>query len=235
MHARFTDLRSIYIFGGVPESYPMGFPVEGPEQMPMLRQLTIEHLPGYLCAFDQPSRVHHPKDTALHFYREDRVFQEVLRTPNEYVARFSKYKAVLTPDCSMTLGMSPSKRARQTILSRAVGAVWQSRGLTVIPSIRWADRSDYDLVCSGVPAKSVIAISSYGSMRDLALRNNFEEGVFEITQRLSPVGLVVYGSISAEVFGALSKMTTVAHFTSPTSRNTSLNQLIELKDIDSLF
>jgi len=235
LHARYKDIKSIYIFAGVPESYPLGFPVDGIEQIPKLMKLTLDDVPEYLCPFDQLSRVVDEKGTALHFFRDDLTFQEILRVPNQYVEKFSHYKAVLTPDCSLTLGMSPSKRARQTILSRAVGAVWQSRGLKVIPTIRWFDSSDYDLVCSGISQNSVIAISSYGSERDPVLRKNFQDGARAIAQKLNPVAILIYGSISEEFFRSMSKYAKIIHFPSSTSTQQSLTQTLDLQNVESLF
>ena len=220
MQIRYKTLKSIYIFAGVPESYPLGFPVDGPEQIPILNRVSDTSVPANLCAFDQPSRANPKLDTALHFYRADETFQAVLESPHKYVSKISEYKAILTPDCSMTLGMSPSKRAHQTQLSRAVGAVWQSRGLTVIPSLRWADQTDYDIVCSGIPVQSVFAISSYGCMRDPLLRENFENGAMAIVERLRPSVLLVYGHISAELLQTLKQTSQVIVYLSPTaSRN----------------
>lgn len=206
----------MYIFAGLPESYPAGFPVDGPEQIPVLKRLSLIHVPEKLCAFDQLSRVQSKESTALHFYRADQTFQRILELPNKSVRKFSDFKAVLTPDCSLTLGMSPSKRAHQTRLSRAAGAIWQSRGLTVIPSLRWADSSDYELVCSGIQTQSIFAISGYASMRDPLLRQNFEEGAVAIVERLQPEGVLVYGPVSDGLLQILTRMTKISTFPTPT-------------------
>ena len=217
MHARFRDIKSIHIFAGVPEAYPIGFPVDGEEQIPCLTHPPDNSVPEYLCAFDQLSRAPKPEETALHFYRADEIFQAVISNPEKYLEKFAKFRAVLTPDCSLTLGMSPSKRAHQTLLSRAVGAIWQSRGINVIPSLRWSDSSDYDLVTSGLNPGGTLAISSYGSMRDAELRRNFEMGAREIVTRLMPTTLLFYGAVSRRLLNDLNESTEVRLFRSPTS------------------
>lgn len=217
LHARLSDSKSIHIFAGVPEAYPIGFPVDGKEQIPFLTSLSADALPESLCAFDQLSRASKPHETALHFYRADEKFQAVVSSPEKYVERFAQFKAVLTPDCSMTQGMSPSKRAHQTLLSRAVGAIWQSRGLNVIPTLRWFDSDDYDVVLCGLNPGGIFAISSYGCMRDSYLRRNFEDGAREIVSHLRPISLLFYGAISHNLEYDLRRLTDVRLFRAPTS------------------
>jgi hypothetical protein len=235
LYVRYKDIKSIHIFAGVPESYPLGFPVDGIEQIPILKKLTLDDVPEFLCPFDQLSRVKDMKETALHFFRDDVTFQEILGVPDKYVEKFSHYKAILTPDCSLTFGMSPSKRAHQTLLSRAAGAVWQSRGLKVIPTIRWCESSDYDLVCCGISQNSVIAISSYGSDRDPMLRKNFQDGARAIAERLNPVAILIYGSISEEFFRSMSKYAKIIHFPSSTSTQQSIIRTLGAQNDEVLF
>jgi len=209
--------RDIFIFASLPSSYPFGFPVEGVELIQALATLSLSDIPAFLCACDQPSRARIVGQTALHFYRDDKKFMRVLLNPEKYVRDFSKYKAVLTPDCSLTFGMPPSKRAHQTRLSRVAGAIWQSRGLLVIPSLRWVDDSDYDLICSGIPQGSVFAVSNYGSIRDPKLRDNFSKGLLEVVSRLNPVAIIVFGRLPDLLLSKLESTTQVFQYSAPTA------------------
>lgn len=139
------------LFGELSEAFPQPHEVGGVEQVPMLRRLQLADVPNELIAFDDRKRAVDSTQTALHFFRFDHKFVATLLEPEKRVKDFQSFSAVLTPDVTLGTGMPPWQRARNTVLGRAAGAVWQSRGLTVIPTLRWLDESDYELVASGIP------------------------------------------------------------------------------------
>jgi len=200
------------LYGGIPGWFPLGFPCGGPNQIPELSRLQIDVAPSSLVAFDQLSRVSDPKNTALHFYVHDRKFKSILVNPEKYVDKFAKYGALLTPDITLGTEMPTWMRIQKTHLSRSVGAFFEQRQFTVIPSLRWVDLSDLDFVCEGVPRNSVIAVSGFGSFRDAKLKRVFEAGLQEVVARLEPDCIVIYGHVSCELLDSISKSTTLRNF-----------------------
>ena len=184
----------------------------GVEQIPLLGYLGPEIVPDYLICFDQLSRITDSDQTALHFFAQDRKFQSALIHPEKYVEKFSRYKAVLTPDVTLSLDMPPSVRIQNIRASRQAGAVWESRGLNVIPSVRWTSRADYDIAFSGIPLGSIVAVGTYGAIRDRILRKSLFEGLEELVNRLKPSCLLIYGSLDARRKIELEKLTQIRQY-----------------------
>ena len=85
------------------------------------------------------------------------------------------------------------ERIKNTYVSIAVAATWESQGITVVPLLRWRFVSACVFVTAGIPKHSVIAVSSYGSVRDSELRQVLIDGLREIVKILEPAA-VVYGA-----------------------------------------
>ena len=204
-----------YIFGRSNSAFPIDFETVGLEQIPLLGKLGNEYIPEALISFDQPSRVQHFDKTGLHFFIQDRKFQGVLIHPEKFVSRFSNYKVVLTPDCTLSKEMPPSVRFQNIRVSRQAGAVWQSRGLPVVPTVRWSCEEDYDVAFSGIPLRSIVAVGSYGAMRDRSLRRTLLNGLEEMVHRLQPVSVLLYGSMGSGETKALEMKTRIVKFCPP--------------------
>lgn len=177
-----------------PEGYPVGSAVAGPWQVPVLEPLELFSAPSEMYAFDDRKRIQVSSTTALHFYRDDAKFASVVTKPLEWVSVFCEYGYVLTPDISLGDDMPPWLRQQNTCLSRAVGVVWQRRGLNVIPSLRWRSIDDIPFVVAGISPGSTISVSNYGSRRDIAERMIFKTGLEEILRVLNPAVVLLYGS-----------------------------------------
>lgn len=136
--------------------------------------------------------------TAIHGWVDDYKLESIRRTPGRYATKFAKYAAVITPDFSLLRGMPRHERVKATWDSRAVGAFFQSRGLTVIPNVRWSTLSDLDFVLEGLPRCSSVAVSVQGLIHDVTSRQIFVGGLSTVIQELTPENLIVYGQIPAE-------------------------------------
>jgi hypothetical protein len=209
------------ILGGLTNGYQAHFPVEGPEKIPVLSAASIESIPKVILPFDNELAEPEWLDVGLHFYCEDRKFISVVADPLRWVSRFAKYKCVLTPDISLSESMAPWQRVKNTVYSRAVGATWQAHGLQVIPSIRWADRADYEFVGVGIPRGSVIAFGALGAYRDRSKRAIFQHGVEAMVERLEPSAIVIYGKLEAKFHSRLEAKVQVHNFFNPRLTKTS--------------
>jgi len=202
-----------YIFGRTQASYPLGFPTVGEEQIPLLKKLGLNSVPRDLRRFDQPSRVTDFSETGVHFFSYDTKFQQIILHPERYVEKFSKYKVVITPDATVSAAMPPSVRVQNIRTSRQVGAIWESRGLEDIPSLRWACREDYDVAFSGIELNSVVAVGTYGAIRDNNLRVALLDGLEEIVGRIQPAALLLYGALDQDSLSRIGQSTQVfQHF-----------------------
>lgn len=198
-----TQIEKI-LFGNLPAAYPANHPVEGLQQVPVLRRVNITDIPEELVAFDDRKRVKSSAQTGLHFFRDDSKFISVLLEPEMKAKEFAAYKIVLTPDVTIGTGMPPWQKARNLVLGRAAGVVWENRGIKVIPTVRWLGEEDWDMVTCGIPQRSVFAVSSYMARRDPADYLTFQHGLRYLVDCLKPVAEIVYGSLDDELFTELS-------------------------------
>jgi Domain of unknown function (DUF4417) len=167
----------------------------------------MTQVPKALCAFNDRGRAPEASSTGLHFFRDDEALLPILNAPEKYVASYSRYRVLLTPDITIGDGMPPWQRARAVVVSRMVGVVWQAHGLCVVPTLRWRNKLDYANVAAGVPHGSVVAVANYGSRRDRELKSEFERGLSEMVERLAPECVMVFGSIKGRVFSDLAGRT----------------------------
>lgn len=182
----------------------------GPEQIPVLQPPRWHGPPERLCAVDKLGSDRDPGSAFVHGYRADRVLEPIARNPGHYVNRFSKFGGVITPDFSVYRNMPRCERVYHVRVARGVGAYLQSRGLQVIPSVRWADESDHDVAFLGVPVNSVVAVSAHGCSATREDRHHFRTGLIALLDVLQPHSVLVHGPMPADVFDVVA---TRAHFT----------------------
>lgn len=189
-----TDKERI-LFGELPPGYPRDHPVASPDQIPVLDRPFSAKPPINLVACNDLSRTLSHHETGVHFYKADRKFLSAVTNPLAWVSKLEVFQCVLTPDITIGDGMPRWQRIRNTVLSRAAGVVWQSRGLNVIPSLRWRDKGDYDFVSSGVPLNSIFSVSNYGSRLEPRDRREFIYGLHAMVERLEPQVVLVFGTL----------------------------------------
>lgn len=212
MILRATSLVEKILFGELPEGFPGGHPSDPIFGIPLLEPVNLDLSPSTLVACNDLGRSEAPVESGVHFYKADRTFVSAITKPLTWVNRLDGFGCVLTPDVSIGDGMFRWQRVRNTVLSRATGVVWQSRGMKVVPSLRWRDQSDYDLVAAGVAKNSVFAVSNYASRRSVLDRRMFVLGVHEMIDRLQPQMVLVYGSLDSSLIFELSKKTQIKVF-----------------------
>ena len=186
--------RTYFLLHSKPLGYPTDFPCEPMYGFPIFERLTKTVIPTSMCAFDDLGRVSDPRTTLLHFHKADEKFAPVLIDPLKYGNKWGHFMSLCSPDVTLSDGMVEWERIKNTSWSRAVAATWESQGIKVVPLLRWRFVSDCVFVTAGIPKHSVIAVSSYGSVRDSELRQVFIDGLREIVKTLEPVAVLVYGT-----------------------------------------
>jgi hypothetical protein len=82
--------------------------------------------------------------------------------------------------------------------NRWVGAYWQSKGLTVIPTISWGLSQSYEFCFDGVEKGSTVAVGMVGCKQS---GYNFMRGYNEMLKRLEPEKIICFGSPFDEMQG----------------------------------
>lgn len=218
MRARAATSADRSIFSDAPVGYPIGrHPIAGAWEVPVLAPVKETRVPEHLVAINDLGRATDPRTTGVHFFRDDAVFQSILRNPSTYAPKLSRFRVVLTPDITLGTGMNLWMKAQRVAYARMVGVVWERRGLCVVPTVRWTSLDDLDLVCSGIAPKTLIAVSNYGSRRDPELRSIFERGLPALVERLDPAAMLVFGDTRSRVFDTLRQSTRIVEYLTATA------------------
>lgn len=88
-----------------------------------------------------------------------------------------------------------------TYFNRAIGFYLQKNGIPVIPNVRWSDESSFDYCFLGIPANSIVSISTHGCIRSATEKEYFRKGLYEMLSVLTPSDVVVHGFMPEAVFG----------------------------------
>ncbi len=136
----------------------------------------------------------------VHFFVDDYRFSGIYNHPERSLKKYSQYLFLLTPDFSTYADMDIWRQLESVAQNRWVGAFWQSRGLTVFPTVSWSTPSSYDFCFDGIEEGSTVAIGMIGCKRS---RTAFMHGYNEMLERLHPENVIVFGNPFPEMKGNL--------------------------------
>lgn len=154
-------------------------------------------VPTSLAAWNAPRQREHAGKTggALHFFLDDYRFETAWSAPERLLPRVLAVGASLTPDFSLWRDMPRAAQVWNTYRSRWCGAFWQSEGVEVIPTACWSTPDTFDFCFTGIPAGSVVAISSIGIRSSRLDQELFRTGLEELVVRTQPKTLLAYGKL----------------------------------------
>ena len=163
---------------------------EGFYQMPIIEAET--HIPNGLMGFNYALN---SKDNSkgIHFYVDDYQFERIWNDPHKYINVLREFDCVLTPDFSLYMDMPMSMKIWNVFRSRLIGQMMQDEGLTVIPTVSWAEPETFDFCFDGLPEKSVLSISTVGVKQDAKALEIWKAGTTELIKQKNPSTLLVYG------------------------------------------
>ena len=136
----------------------------------------------------------------VHFFVDDCRFKGVYDNPERSLEKYSQYSFLLTPDFSTYADMSNWRQMESVAKNRWVGAFWQSKGLTVIPTVSWSTPSSFEYCFDGIEKGSSVAVGMIGCRR---AKKNFMCGYNEMLDRLEPESILVFGKPFSEMEGNL--------------------------------
>lgn len=116
-----------------------------------------------------------PEGKAVHFFIDDYQFERLWNNPEKYVDKLKQYVCVATPDFSPYGDMPHALQIYNHYRKHWVGAYLQSRGVTVIPTIRCStDERSLEWYLDGEPKGGTVIISSMWtsdeSIKDMAIK-----------------------------------------------------------------
>jgi hypothetical protein len=136
-----------------------GYKGEGRWALPKIKKQPVNLNNLQFLSFNNTRYNEQPmfRDFAVHFFVDDKRFEVVYSQPERNLEKLKQYKVLLTPDFSLYAEMQPWRRIESTGKSRWCGAYWQSKGLTVIPTISWSTPESFDYAFDGIEKNSFVA------------------------------------------------------------------------------
>lgn len=132
-------------------------------------------------------------DVGIHFFLDDYQFERVWRQPEAYTETLRRFSCVLTPDFSTYSDMPMPMQMWNVYRSRAVGRYWQDQGLTVIPTLQWAEPSSYAYCLTGLPEGATVAVSTVGVRKDPMAVALWRRGMEQALEWVHPERVLHYG------------------------------------------
>lgn len=136
-----------------------------------------------------------------HFFIDDYQFERLWNSPSRYLGVLRGYDCVLTPDFSLYLDMPDPMQEWNRYRSAALGRYWAQNGITVVPTLSWAQPSSYTFCFKGIPKHSTVATSTVGVARDKGAQKVWHDGMREAMRRLEPSRVLFYGKNIGFDFG----------------------------------
>ena len=133
------------------------------------------------------------KAVGVHCFVDDYQFERLWNQPEKYLETLADYEVVLSPDFSLYLDMPMAMKVWNVYRSRLLGQFWQRHGIKVIPTMSWAEPETFSFCFDGIPAGSIVAVSTIGVKREEECFQVWKEGMDEMIKHIKPSVILVYG------------------------------------------
>ena len=164
---------------------------DGFYQMPIIKP--TQFVPEKLIGFNYV-RTAKETDCGVHFFIDDYQFERLWNDPNTNIGLLQKYECALTPDWSLYMDMPMAMKIWNVYRSRLIGQLMQDAGITVIPTLSWAQPETYQFCFDGLMPGGVVAVSTVGVMRSEEAKKVWADGMTEALKRTKPSLVLCYGS-----------------------------------------
>lgn len=162
------------------------------------QELNTNNIKLIACSDTKYNEKEENKEYGVHFFVDDYRFSGIYDNPERTLKKYSQYKFLLTPDFSTYSDMNLWRQLESVAKNRWVGAYWQSKGLTVIPTISWGLSQSFEFCFDGIEENSVVAIGMIGCKKS---RIAFMRGYNEMLERLNPCQIICFGTPFPEMKG----------------------------------
>lgn len=162
-------------------------------QMPIIHKTDFipDDLIGFKYAMQTPDE-DRPK-SGIHCFIDDYQFERLWNRPDEYIDLISGFQCFISPDFSLYMDMTRPTKIWNIYRSRLIGAYYQKKGITVIPTVNWAEPETYDFCFKGLEKGGTIAVSTISCKEDPACLKMWLDGMAETMKQLKPKTILMYG------------------------------------------
>ncbi len=155
-----------------------------------------------ICDFQNIKSQRGKEQSIVTMFDYDSVLERIWNDPYRYLLRLSKFKAVCTPDYSISPNMNINLIKNNVYKNRWIGCFLQEKGIKVIPTIQWADESTYDFCFSGIEQGSVVIVSTIGCRHNQKI---FLDGFNRMKETIRPELIIVFGKMIQGMTGEFLK------------------------------
>lgn len=184
----------------------VGAEFDGFLEMPIIKKPKEIIIPDGITPFSKRNLAVGSNE-AIGFNEMDQVFKKVISEPEKYVDDFSRFMGIISTDNSLYRDMPLATQILNIYRNRAVGYYYQSKGIYVIPQIRWGDERTYTktilpdkVAFLGVEKQSIVSIGTYGCIQGQDNKMYFKNGLYEMLMELDPIVVLVYGNMPGVIF-----------------------------------
>lgn len=172
----------------------------GKYDIPKLAGSQMTDIPE-LVGFNYAKTGKNRQDKGVHFFLDDYQFLRLWNNPTAYLEMLGKFRCVLAPDFSLYSDFPVAMQIYNHYRKHWLGALWESYGIEVIPTICWSDEKSFDWCFDGEPVGGTVAVSSVGTLNNKAANAAFLLGYNEMIRRLEPSTIIFYGNVPDECRG----------------------------------
>ena len=155
----------------------------------------------------------------LCFYEHDFKVSNYLTSIDSHLDDIKKFAGIVSPDCSLYIDMPLCLQIANIYMNRAYGHYLQSKGIYVVPNIRWGDERTFTTVelpekvaFLGVDKYSIVSVGTHGQVREKTDKYYFREGLIAMLDSLEPEVVLVYGPKTKQIFEGLEGRTHFVFF-----------------------
>ena len=149
-----------------------------------------------------------PKD-CTHFFLDDFRFECVWNRPDHYLKVFNG-RTVLSPDFSINFDYNVYVQMWNHYRSQWLGAYWQKKGVTIIPTVSWSNPETFCFCFDGIEPGGIVAIASQG-IHSVESILGFSDGVTAMIDRVKPEIILCAGRFNNKYIGSLGNIEVVEY------------------------
>lgn len=176
------------------------YPVCGQFGIPVVKKqyIDLSDISLIACSDTRANDTSENRRNGVHFFVDDYRFEGIYRNPERSLSKYSQYRFLLTPDHSTYSDMNLWRQMESIAHGRWCGAYWQSKGLTVIPTISWSTASSYTFCFDGVEPGSIVAVGMIGCKTN---KSGFMRGYNTMLEKINPEAVICFGTPFLEMEG----------------------------------
>lgn len=161
--------------------------------IPQLKKFT-GIVPKKFITLDELSDCGSPNTGILGFSYDSKL-DEVANNLEKYVPKLLHYSCVGEFDFSMKIGAPYATIVASAFRSHCIAYHLQECGCPIIPTMKWADSTSFEVCFKGYEKGGAVLISTMGILGDERSHMYFINGFNEMLKQVSPDAIIIYGEV----------------------------------------